>query len=49
MQMSAKIVILILIVIFLIPAVTAEDATEWHTKAQNAAANGDIYGCSYLL
>jgi tetratricopeptide (TPR) repeat protein len=41
MQTSAKVGILILIVLFLIPAVAAEDATEWYTKAQNSAANGD--------
>ena len=41
MQTSAKVGVLILIVIFLIPVVAAEDATEWYTKAQNAAANGD--------
>jgi tetratricopeptide (TPR) repeat protein len=41
MQTSVKIGILVLIVIFLIPAVAAEDATEWYTKAQNAVANGD--------
>jgi tetratricopeptide (TPR) repeat protein len=41
MQTSTKIGILILIVIFLVPAVTAEDAIEWYTKAQNAAMNQD--------
>jgi len=41
MQTSAKAGILVLIVLFLIAAATAEDATEWYTKAQNVAANGD--------
>ena len=33
MQMTAKIGILILIVIFLVPAVTAEDALYWYSKS----------------
>ena len=41
MQTSAKVGILLVIVIFLIPAVAAEDSLEWYTKAQNAAVNGD--------
>jgi tetratricopeptide (TPR) repeat protein len=41
MQTTAKIGILILIVIFLVPAVTAEDALYWYTKAQNAASTQD--------
>jgi tetratricopeptide (TPR) repeat protein len=41
MQMSAKAGILVLILLLLIPAVAAEDAMEWYTKAQNAATNGD--------
>ncbi|MFZ1898293.1 tetratricopeptide repeat protein [Methanoregula sp.] len=41
MQTSAKVGIVILIVILLVPVVAGEDATEWYTKAQNAAMNGD--------
>jgi tetratricopeptide (TPR) repeat protein len=41
MQMSAKVGIVILIFVLLVPVVAGEDATEWYTKAQNAAMNGD--------
>ena len=41
MQTSAKVGILVLILLLLIPAVAGEDATEWYTKAQNSATNGD--------
>jgi tetratricopeptide (TPR) repeat protein len=41
MQTSAKVGIVILIIFFLVPVVAGEDATEWFTKAQNAALNGD--------
>jgi tetratricopeptide (TPR) repeat protein len=41
MQTTAKIGILILLVIFLVPVVAAEDANDWYTKAQNAASTHD--------
>ncbi|HVP95816.1 tetratricopeptide repeat protein [Methanoregula sp.] len=41
MQTSAKVGILAILVLFLVASVAAEDATEWYTKAQNAAATGD--------
>ena len=41
MQTSAKIGILVFILLLLIPAVAGEDALEWYTKGQNAVANND--------
>jgi len=41
MQMSTKAGMLVLVLLILIPAVAAEDATDWYTKAQNAASAGD--------
>ena len=41
MQTSAKVGILTILVLILVASAVAEDATEWYTKAQNAAANGD--------